>query len=156
MFSALRKSGLIHIAIIALLIALAILPKHGKGDKEGKGDGKYKQKDTKFIEANESKTFEVTLQSNSAKKKADEKEVKCVGQWYGGVGLQNDFTDMIVEIAPFYPAYKAGLRLGDILITPPNTLRGDPGTIIDVTVKRGEDFMTFRVTRGKICYQEAP
>ncbi len=87
---------------------------------------------------------------------------------FEGIGIQfnvpND-TAIVLEVIPGGPSEKAGLMVGDRLLKvddkviagvlcPQDSMvrrmRGPSGTKVTVTVKRGEEEIPFKITRGKI------
>lgn len=73
------------------------------------------------------------------------------GEWFGGVGLEHDlFTNRIPKAPSGYPAYRAGVRVGDILLNE-YELRGDPGTEVQIQVDRADQILVFKAVRTKIC-----
>ena len=86
---------------------------------------------------------------------------------YVGIGTEIiQYTDLKVEIKEVYengPAYKAGIRNGDVIIKVDGTdvtekavseissmVKGKSGTVVKITVLRGEEEMEFSVTRSSI------
>ena len=85
---------------------------------------------------------------------------------YGGIGATiRKIDDFVVIYEPYqnFPADKAGLKMGDILIKidenelkNPNTedvsnlLKGTPGTVVNVEIKRNNTFQSIEITREKI------
>ena len=86
---------------------------------------------------------------------------------YVGIGTEIiQYTDLKVEIKEVYengPAYKAGIRNGDVIIKVDGTdvtekavseissmVKGKAGTVVKITVLRGEEEMEFSVTRSSI------
>ena len=77
----------------------------------------------------------------------------CIGEhWYGGIGLKQDITDHIVEIAKGYPAQKAGLKVSDFVVkVEGDEIRGVPGTTVTIIILRQGTMLTFHIVRDKIC-----
>lgn len=75
---------------------------------------------------------------------------------FGGIGVKFKAVTnkgLIVDSIPsFYPAFKAGVRLGDKLITDITKIRGEIGTMVDVTFERNGQPQTISIRREKICY----
>lgn len=78
--------------------------------------------------------------------------------WYGGIGVVVDYNTRKVEDAPKgYPAYKEGIRTGDVIVWQSDAdLRGEVGTIVTVKVHRPSTdvLYTIDITRDKICYKD--
>ena len=79
---------------------------------------------------------------------------------YVGIGVTVEYGDNVNKEAP---AYKAGIREGDIIIEVDGTdvtnvfgddlsslIRGKAGSPVDVKVKRGDEVILFKITREKI------
>ena len=99
---------------------------------------------------------------------SDEKEAfeNSVSNEYSGIGVtmqEMSGQKTIVEVNSFGPAYGAGVRIGDIikkidgkdatnmtLTEVSNSLRGEPGTTVSLTVDRAGQEMTFKITRQKV------
>ncbi|QTA37099.1 S41 family peptidase [Thermosipho ferrireducens] len=97
----------------------------------------------------------------------EEQSIDTKGE-YGGLGIEVTYDSeykAIKVISPMYgtPAWKAGLKSGDLIIevdgTPVknisymeaiNMMRGEPGTKVKLTILRGEETLTFEITREKI------
>jgi hypothetical protein len=72
-------------------------------------------------------------------------------QAYGGVGMVSDGYGKVTRIIAGYPAARSGIRLGDILDESLEIIKGKPGTVATVRVKRGEQTLEFTMTREVIC-----
>lgn len=85
----------------------------------------------------------------------DEKTAKT----YGGIGLEfqslpNKNRIVINKVPVGYPAYKAGIQVGDEVEGDVMRFRGPEGSQVNVEVYRNNKKLSFLVTRVKICYQE--
>lgn len=85
----------------------------------------------------------------------DEKTAKT----YGGIGLEfqslpNKSRIVINKVPVGYPAYKAGIQVGDEVEGDVMRFRGPEGSQVNVEVYRNNQKLSFLVTRVKICYQE--
>ena len=85
---------------------------------------------------------------------------------YVGIGVTVEYGDnvnKIIDVNKEAPAYKAGIREGDIIIEVDGTdvtnvfgddlsslIRGKAGSPVDVKVKRGDEVILFKITREKI------
>lgn len=94
----------------------------------------------------------------------EERQIEDKGE-YGGLGIEVTYdtnTRSIKIISPMYgtPAWRAGLKPGDLIISidgsPVNKMqyleavdmmRGEPGTKIKITVLRGEEILEFEIVR---------
>lgn len=76
-------------------------------------------------------------------------------EWYGGIGIIQDFESEITYVAHGYPADKAGIRLGDVIVEQNDEIRGDPGTKLTLNILRNKKKLVFNLVREKICtYKE--
>lgn len=73
-------------------------------------------------------------------------------QEYRGIGIIHSFVTQIVESAPAeYPAYKAGIRVGDQIME----IYRLPGTqYMMVYVNRDRKSLKFKVKMEKICFNK--
>ena len=85
---------------------------------------------------------------------------------YVGIGVTVDYsenTNKVIDVSKDDAADKAGIKVGDIIIKVDdndvsntfgddlsNLIRGEEGTKVKVTVKRGEEVIDFNITRSKI------
>lgn len=94
----------------------------------------------------------------------EEKEIENKGE-YGGLGIEVTYdadSKAIKIISPMYgtPAWRAGLKAGDLIISVDgssvqemsyieavNRMRGEPGTKVKLTILRGEEVLEFEITR---------
>lgn len=155
-----KRGFFISICLHLLPLLIFMLP-HGSGNRdEGKkGGSKQSDENGDFQKQSEKdgeeqpKKDDLQVYILPAQPKKQEEGIKCPeDSWYGGIGVEiNEATGEIYKAAPFYPAYKAGIRPGDINISDVE-LRGDPGTAVEVKVAREGQTLSFMVTREKICY----
>lgn len=141
------KSSILHSLPILLMLI------HGLGTSEAKNKGK----DTKFVAPDK---IEVTLPDDIKGPKKKKPKLskryleKCKDSWYGGIGIKRiEATGEVTEAPEYYPAYIAGIRVGDMLLSEKEIL-GEPGTEVDVRVERDSDKYTFTVMRDRICYDK--
>lgn len=79
----------------------------------------------------------------------------CEGQneKYKGIGLVYTFGDQrILQIPEQYPAFKAGLRLKDMILTISN--QDDRFDFVDVVVYRNGVELKFHIRKDLICFQK--
>lgn len=154
-------SLLLHSLLMLGLIVNGANGGKGKGDKEdqGKQGDSAQQEPAKILPKDgdgEPKEIEITLiQRTTPKDKSDNPGERCKGKnYYGGVGLiQELFTGKVIEVAKGYPAERAGILPGDIIITG-EEIKGLPGSTATITVARGVEIITFQIVREKICIEE--
>lgn len=85
---------------------------------------------------------------------------KCEGdRFYGGIGIVLSSSEgvfdypvnrVVSEVAHGYPGYRAGILVGDIVLNI-DSLRGEPGTAVDVFVVRNGVEFKLTIIREKIC-----
>lgn len=150
--------------LIHTLLSLLFTGGKGNGDGEGEKEGQQQQNiNVKIIEKpaeedkealppppeNKSKIKILKKKQEAEKKKAPPVECK---EWYGGIGINQDFFDQVVIVHPGYPAHKAGLKSGDKILSPKMAnIRGEPGTEVVLLVQRNGQILTFYIIRDKIC-----
>lgn len=164
-------SSVLHLIFILMVI---LLP-NGNGDGSGKGEGvgahEKKSEESKNGSNNQNnkkiipKSIEVTIVTQpkkgvSVKKPPTKKSIgikECKGKaWYGGIGIEHDYTtSMITRVAEGYPAFKAGIQAGDVLVNLDRiSIIGEPGTYVHFTVKRSDNsYKMYNLVREKICIQ---
>lgn len=71
---------------------------------------------------------------------------------YEGIGITHSFgTELVLTAPATYPAYKAGIRIGDMVVE----LYRIPSTnMMFVHVNRHGKHLKFKVKREKICFRE--
>jgi hypothetical protein len=157
---------------IAILLVVSLL-QGGKGDsdtEDGKDQGKSQNAENVDIAP---KATEVTIIEKEPPPEQGEDIIipepppqpqtegltECEGDsWYGGIGIQQNFlTDAVDRVEPGYPAYKAGLRIGDqirqVSSKEGKEIRGEPGTQVSLWVFRpstNESFL-LEIIRDRIC-----
>jgi hypothetical protein len=85
---------------------------------------------------------------------------QCEGdKWFGGIGIMDDWMqgDVIEQVYAGYPAARAGLKVGDKILyvdgLPPDIgqIRGEPGTVVILTISRLGATYQIPIVREKIC-----
>lgn len=81
----------------------------------------------------------------------DEKICEGKDRKYTGIGIiWMPGSGMVVHAPEFYPAYKAGVRMGDLIVGPIEELDG----YVDFTVMRSNNRLNFHVKLESICFDE--
>ncbi len=160
-------SLLLHSAAVLLVFNLQNASGgKGEGDEEGGGQNGATNEEIR------PKTVEITIQepppdlpddieAEIPKPPEPPKEAftECEQDaWYGGIGIHQDFlTGLVERVETGYPAYKAGLRIGDQIRQVSSNegpeIRGTPGTEVQLWVFRpstNESFL-LKIIRDKIC-----
>lgn len=84
-----------------------------------------------------------------------EGELNC-DNWFGGIGVMHELgSRTITNVYEGYPAYDAGIQVGDVIVSPPiGSIRGEPGTKVVIDIYRVGRFITFEIVRDRICLDE--
>jgi hypothetical protein len=70
---------------------------------------------------------------------------------YFGVGfIYSPFTSLVTYAPEFYPAYKAGIRIGDMVLDPDTPIVNG---FLDIEIIRGYQQMHFRIKAENICFK---
>lgn len=155
-------STIIHVSLLSLLFIN--LNNHGKQDsdlnepKVPESSSKQTEEE-KIAEKNKETKLEVSIVEeqdlglNEQEKKTEETE--CPNdRWYGGVGMvHNSQTGEVLDAPKGYPAYVAGVKVGDYILNP-HELRGEPGYDAHLLLKRDGEEIIIVVTREKICLEK--
>lgn len=170
MKSKISKYLIISVVLHALLfVGFGLSSGEGEGEGEGEGDSTHQapeSSDTKIIdkpqEKQEIELIEITPEQqeilDQARKKQKEqekqKESECK-ESFGGIGVMIAFGyeyTTITEAVKNYPAYNAGLQAGDIILEPSLLqIKGEIGTSVQLTIKRGSNTFKIDLIRDKIC-----
>lgn len=140
-------SILIHILPLLFLISLAVPKGEGNNPKQ---ENTVRVTLLPLKKENFPQQQQVGKTGKENQITVDEKICKDKDPSYEGVGFEYDpGTGIINNVPEFYPAYKAGVRLGDFLpmpyIIPKNGY-------LDFFVIRGYQKIYFHVKTEKICY----
>jgi hypothetical protein len=147
---ALVASLLLH-ALVFLSVSFKGCGSAG-GDGDGKGKGSSAQQEDKgeiiekIGEKPEDKVVEIQLvpadsipipKPPEPKREAPKPQAKKDG--FGGIGVEYSGLDGTIGRVPVgYPAWRAGIQPGDQIISPAiNEIRGEPGTKIELAIRRG-------------------
>ena len=135
----------------------------GSGSGSGYDDSRIVPKLIE-VELVEPPKSEGELQAQAKPKAPSEGIKECEGDnWFGGIGVQmlgfSHNAEEIGEVFPGYPAHKAGLKSGDMVLSvdgrPYNfgEIRGEPGTVVVITIFRPStnETKTYTIVREKIC-----
>lgn len=143
-------SLLIHTALISLLF----IHQHGKGNKAEEGQAGTQSQEGKNIAPKGSpgdKPQDIEIVFKGPPQPVASGVPDCPPEMsYGGIGVMFDYNNTITECPISYPAFLAGVRVGDKVMTT-NEIRGEPGTSVTIIIKRGDQLLTFNIIREKIC-----
>lgn len=139
-------SILIHIIILSLLIIHVKLPSLNTP----KSVVKSENIEITFIPLKKD-SLATTVNSVSGKFSTPIDPEICKGKdgSYVGVGLTYMGDSRITSVPAFYPAYKAGIRVGDKFLDFDDVNDG----YVSITVKRNFDILKFHIKTEKICYR---
>jgi predicted metalloprotease with PDZ domain len=141
----------------SLVLIIALL-----SPDKGSQAGKTNQPDVQIISVVTTQAEDADNKKGLTIKKVKQKKfkskVKCEqNSWFGGIGIQENMGDDSIDVVfPGYPADKAGLLSGDVIMAKDSEIRGDPGTVLNLTISRPStnESLTFRIIRDRICYGE--
>lgn len=149
-------SLLIHLVIFAFMI-LPVLGPPSSEDSSDSPDGKAMPKKVEVEIIERVPEVQVPIPQSKEEKK---EMVECKNnRWYGGIGIvQNYLTLEVNEIIPGYSAEKAGLKVGDVILSASSEegseIRESPGSPVVLIVDRGGTSLVFKIIREKICLEE--
>ena len=96
--------------------------------------------------------------SGTEKSKPKHANQKCP-TYFGGIGITHDSMNFsVLTVYEGYPAYEAGIKKGDTIITPVNDIRGEVGTelVFEYISYETGDYVRTVIIRDKICTQLYP
>jgi hypothetical protein len=86
-------------------------------------------------------------------KAAEERICRDKDETYQGIGIiYAPLTLVVLEAPESYPAYKAGLREGDVLLEPRK--EPDKNGYVIYHVLRDNERLTFQIKQEKICFEQ--
>lgn len=163
----LALSTFIHLLPLIIFALLVIFSKKGANDGEGKQDEQSKSSKGRHEEVlprPENQDLEVTLVEQTPEQEAlvkkilekPKKKAPDCKYYFGGIGIQHDeSTGKIVGIYDGYAADRAGLKRGDLIISPAiYEIRGLVGTSFTLVYQRDGVTDTVTLTREKICIKK--
>lgn len=135
----------------------------GNGHEEKQGQSAPEEKHEEIVEKPApEEPAEITLIEETREEfelrveKAIRKEIKECEPYFGGIGITyKNLKGEIGEVHKYYPAYDAGLKVGDVILSPKiNGIKGEVGTPIDITYERNGVVNNVTIIRGRICTKE--
>lgn len=167
-----RDSVVIHSLLLILLAGGGI-----KGCGGGKGEGQAQEDPSNKKGSKEDKSqiidkpLEVELRQVPKKSPQDTSATPTETQvpyekrdcekdnWFGGVGIvivtDTQGTNYAWQVPHGYPADKAGIQIGDVLVNY-HEFRGPPGTTVTMSWLHNHQIVSKMVTREKICTEDKP
>jgi hypothetical protein len=89
--------------------------------------------------------------------KLQEERSKCE-PFFGGIGVtlkrDDDLNQIADKVHRYYPAEQAGIKPGDVILTPVYKMKGEVGTPVTIEVIRNGIQFSVTMTRGRICLTE--
>lgn len=147
--SALVLSVLVHLLVLSLFFY-----------KIGEGKKTPEKKSTletvvklRLIPKSESPDFHVQ-KGNNGRTSYPTDSLVCSGRdkTYVGIGIIFNIGSYTISHAPeYYPAFKAGVRVGDVIANPPLEIVDG---YIDIEVIRGYTHLRFHVKADNICFND--
>lgn len=163
--SALAKSIALHASPLVVLVIMALLGLRGCGS--GSGGGKDDMADqggqemptieVEIVEKPQEEEPEPVPMEGPTPEMTLAERVPHIDEpcqyWFGGIGITfNGYDNMVQQVFAGYPAARAGIMAGDILlVSKPTDLLGDPGTQVQVPVMRNGQVINYAMYRDKIC-----
>lgn len=149
-----KKSFYLSSGLHLLLLSLLIVPHCGGSSNEDSKKNGSKDDQSEIVEKGKDKSSspqEIILYLG--KPHTTQKGEDCPsGRWFGGIGIEHTFLDdKIFKVVPGYPAWSAGIKVGDVILGNLDAIKGEPGTPITVYVRRGIQILRFDMIRDKIC-----
>lgn len=74
-------------------------------------------------------------------------------EYYMGVGFKYDWSNIVTEVEPSSPAERAGIMIGDRMISDENLKIMEEGTHVMIKMSRNGQELDFPLTVSKICYE---
>ncbi|MEO0271712.1 MAG: hypothetical protein ABIM30_01310 [candidate division WOR-3 bacterium] len=91
-------------------------------------------------------------------RKNEIKKPNYCDNFYYGIGIsvvvmekEGRMVKEVVEVYRNYPAHRAGIKRGDIILNSNNPLRGNGVEKLELVINRNEELFTLTLFRDKIC-----
>lgn len=140
-------------------------PDGEKSEQEQQSAPEHQELNVQIVDPPSEKTSEIHLSDGTEiTKKAPHANDSCE-RFYGGIGVtqsaasypmgpnNNIVVCTVTEVHTGYPAYKAGIKEGDILLNF-EEVRGEIGTPVTVLTRRDGRQITYHLIRDKICIDD--
>jgi len=142
-------------AVHASIAILLLMTSGGSGAFDGDHNGSKRNGQESYVEIipkpSDSEHSGRSGEGIGKKSKKPKKEEKC-DHYYGGVGIQRSYTgETVTEVYKGYPADRAGIKVGDIVLNPQNVIRGEVGSTIRIVVYSNRTTTVYNLIREKIC-----
>lgn len=157
----------IHLAVVLILALSSGGNGGGSSAAQDEADGNSNLKESPHVKVEEKLApvpTEVELvalpeESDKGFKQVDV-DKECPNNWYGGLGIllsgpNRQGEHRIMEVYKGYGGEQSGLLKGDILLAASDPdIKGDPGTPIRLTIRRGQSVLAIDAIRTKVCYSD--
>lgn len=151
------QSIAMHAALFAVMIIL-MLGGGGKGKENGGGNGNPIDVEILAKPENSNADDIAQVEKDGLEKRAPHVKDDCPS-FFGGIGVEyqnyGNGEGLISRVFPGYPAERAGLVPGDVLLNNDDIL-GEIGTKVTISYRRGStgDSEMVEVYRDKICTEK--
>jgi len=151
-----NKSSFSISLTLHMFIFFALLFKGFGGEtdgKEGKDNGLDSTINVEIVDRPKAESEEKTVVLDDGLLKRAPHALQECESYFGGVGVTIVWTSLgyiVLTVHSGYPAEKAGIMVGDLLLNSGN-LTGEIGTKITVLIDRGGAYLEFPIYRDKIC-----
>lgn len=125
----------------------------GKGEEQSQTNSGGSNSDDKILEKEE-KPAEVVIYKKADVNKAKPKPLdENCEPYFGGIGVEFNYqTATIDKVYKNYPAYYAGLSVGDVIISPDvDQVKGKVGTEVNLSFLRNGSTYSVTLIRARIC-----
>jgi len=150
-----RKAFGISILAHMLLLGIPLLFLGAAGGKSKTGRDNAEREVTFVPKVSDTVEVDTIVVPGDAKKKKQKKQVveECKRS-YTGIGITIDnLSHIIIVVAQGYPADRAGIQAGTLLVSPePDNLDGPEGAPVTVTIYNHSGLtVEYTLTREKVC-----
>lgn len=166
---ALRTSLIIHAVAFMLMggFPKGCVPFGGgeqsEAEKQAEEQAKHEhQKEEEIIDKPVDQPMEITIIEETEEDRENRiarirrKEIAECTPFFGGIGIVFSTRDgRIGKVFKYYPGSDAGLQPGDVILNPPvGQIKGEIGTPVAITYRRGDEIHKVTIVRGRICTRD--
>jgi predicted metalloprotease with PDZ domain len=110
----------------------------------------YKIEEKKNKGSQEQTKIKIKQGKDKIKISAYENSQEPCPKYYIGIGILQSWGD-VLEVAKNGPAYKAGIQVGDTLLSQIDISKLKEGEVIDVTISRKGIILSYKIKVERIC-----